>query len=71
VATTAELLAIVIAPPINNIGVCDPTLDHSAFAGVYDGDNWTIDGCVDLVRGISKPAAECSVMGGGWLCIMP
>jgi hypothetical protein len=55
--TTAELMGIVIGPPINNIAVCNPTVDHNVFVGVAAGDHLTSDGCVDLLRGVSK--AQC------------
>ena len=65
--TTAELMAITIGPPVNNVSVCSPMVDQKAFKGVYAGDTQTSDGCVDLIRGISKVA--CTEDTPGFLCV--
>ncbi len=67
--TTAELLAITLGPPVNNISVCSPTIDQAAFQTVYAGDAWTSDGCVSLLVGASK--AACTESTPGFLCVAP
>ena len=72
--TTAELEAIEIGTPdiINGkmYSVCDPIVDQTAFKSIYDGETYTSDGCVDMLRGISKP--YCTVGKQiGILCIVP
>lgn len=64
--TVAELSAIVIGRPVNNRSVCSPTVDQQAFQNAYAGDATASDGCVDLVRGVSKAACSDDV---GFLCI--
>lgn len=64
--STSELSAIVIGTPVNNTSVCSPTIDQVAFQTVNAGDTVTSDGCVDLLRGISKVA--CTSVTVGHIC---
>lgn len=63
----AELLTLVIGPPVNNVSVCSPTLDNHMWPNAWPGDFVASDGCVDMLRGIARTCPAGTTKG--FLCI--